>query len=313
MSEYNQVFQRKCSTHGALNLRMLVRKSYRIMIPKVIHWCWLSGEPLPEKIQECVDSWSKHLPDYVIKCWTTENFDVHSVPYVEEAYKQRKWAFCADYIRAYALYREGGIYLDSDVLVLKSFDDFLHHDFFSAVEYIPDNVECLGIKEKCLNLDGTRKKEIPYVHGIGIQAAIMGSVRRHVYMKTCLDYYEKLHFRMNEGYDNMALLAPNIYALNAEQYGFKYKNEDQRLEEGIMIYKDEVFCVPEFANQRTYAVHLVAHSWFVPTRIQKVYSRLARYVVLKNLFDKLEGNKCTRRFIAWLKRVVWLQKEAWLK
>ena len=132
-------------------------------------------------------------------------------------------------------------------------------------------------------------------------------------MKTCLDYYEKLHFRMNEGYDNMALLAPNIYALNAEQYGFKYKNEDQRLEEGIMIYKDEVFCIPEFANQRTYAVHLVAHSWFVPTRIQKVYSRLARYVVLKNLFDKLEGNKCTRRFIAWLKRVVWLQKEAWLK
>lgn len=94
------------------------------MIPKVIHWCWLSGEQLPEKIQNCVDSWKKILPDYKIKCWTTKNFDINSVQYVKEAFDQRKWAFCADYIRAYALYTEGGIYLDSDVEVLKSFNDF---------------------------------------------------------------------------------------------------------------------------------------------------------------------------------------------
>lgn len=278
------------------------------MIPKVIHWCWLSEEPLPEKIQKCVDSWSKHLPDYTIKCWTTENFDVHSVPYVEETYNLQKWAFCADYIRAYALYSEGGIYLDSDVLVLKSFDEFLHHNFFSSVEYMPDYVEGLGIAEKCLDPDGTRKEGIPYVQGIGIQAAIMGSIKGHVYMRACLDYYGQLHFSMNRGYDNMGILAPNIYALNAEQYGFKYKNEDQMLTEGIMIYKDEVFCVPEFVNQRTCAVHLAAHSWFVPTRKQKVYSKLAKCKALKNAFDKFEKNKRSRKLIIWLKTVVWLQK-----
>ena len=277
------------------------------MIPKVIHWCWLSGEPLPEKIQECVDSWSKCLPDYAIKCWTAENFDVHSVSYVEKAYNQQKWAFCADYIRAYALYMEGGIYLDSDVLVLKSFDEFLHHDFFSSVEYIPDIVDSLGINEKYLNHDGTRKKDIPNVYGIGIQAAIMGAIKGHVYMKACLDYYGNLHFKMNKGYDNMAIIAPNIYALNAEQYGFKYKNEDQMLDNGIMIYKDEVFCSSKFANERTCAVHLVAHSWYAPTWTQKVYSKLAGCKSLKKLFDKLERGKCTRKFVAWLRRMVWLK------
>lgn len=277
------------------------------MIPKIIHWCWLSGDPLPEKIQRCVDSWSKYLPDYSIKCWTTENFDVHSVPYVEEAYNQCKWAFCADYIRAYALYYEGGIYLDSDVQVLKTFDEFLCHDFFSSVEYIPDNVECFRVKEKCLNSDGTRKESVPYVQGIGIQAAIMGSVKGHSYMKSCLDYYRNIHFRMNKGYDNMAIVAPNIYALNAERYGFKYKNEDQSLEDGIMIYKDEVFCIPEFANQRTHAIHLVAHSWYNPTSMQKIYSYLAQCKLLKKMFDKLERNKLSRSVVALVKRMVWLK------
>lgn len=277
------------------------------MIPKKIHWCWLSGDPLPDNIQKCLDSWSKFLPDYTVKCWTAENFDVHSVLYVEEAYKQRKWAFCADYIRAYALYNEGGIYLDSDVMVLKSFDEFLQYGFFSAVEYIPDNVECFKVNERFLNSDGTRKINVPYVHGIGIQAAIMGSVKGHPYIKACLEYYQKLHFQMNKGYDNMAIIAPNIYALNAESFGFKYKNEDQRLGKDMMIYKDEVFCIPEFVNQRTYAVHLVAHSWYSPTFFQKVYSKLAQCKFLKRIFDILEKNKCSRFVIAAIKKTVWLK------
>ena len=277
------------------------------MIPKVIHWCWLSGDPLPEKIQKCIESWKKNLPDYTIKCWTTENFDVHSVAYVEEAFNQRKWAFCADYIRAYALYTEGGIHLDSDVQVLKSFDDLLNNDFFSSIEYIPDNVECFKIKEKCLNSDGSRKAEVPYIHGIGIQAAVMGAIKGNIYLKTCLEYYKKLHFRMGKGYENMAIVAPNVYALCAEQYGFKYKNEDQSLSNGIMIYKDEVFCIPEFANSRTYAIHLVAHSWYSPTLTQKIYTFFAKSKMLKKLFSKLEKSRLTRGFIACIKKLVWLK------
>ena len=65
------------------------------MIPKIIHWCWLSGDPLPDKIKNCIDSWKICLPDYEIKCWTTQNFDINSIEYVREAFEQKKWAFCA--------------------------------------------------------------------------------------------------------------------------------------------------------------------------------------------------------------------------
>ena len=89
------------------------------MIPKIIHYCWLSGEPFPKKIKKCIDSWKKKLPNYEIRCWNMDNFDIHSVRFVEEACSVKKWAFAADYIRLYALYTEGGIYLDCDVFVKK--------------------------------------------------------------------------------------------------------------------------------------------------------------------------------------------------
>ena len=115
------------------------------MIPKVIHYCWLSNDPYPDKIQKCMDTWRKVLPDYEIKLWNTENFDMSKAPvYVREAFEQRKWAFAADYIRMYALYTEGGIYLDSDVKVLKSFDEFLNYKFFTSLEYHPKQIEMTG-------------------------------------------------------------------------------------------------------------------------------------------------------------------------
>ena len=277
------------------------------MIPKIIHWCWLSGDPIPTKIQKCIESWEKILPDYEIKCWSTENFDISSVEYVREAFEQRKWAFCADYIRAYALYTEGGIYLDSDVEVLRSFDKILHYDFFTSVEYIPDNVKCFDVVRKCLDSDYNRLPTIPFVQGIGIQAAIMGASKQSAYMKDCLDYYSSLHFSMNKGYDNMAIVAPNIYAINIEKYGFKYKNEDQLLTGNMMVFKDEVFCVPEFKTKRTLALHLVAHSWYSPTLSQRIYQKLASVKPLKQAFDFLEDNKKTRKIIAIIKKSIWQQ------
>ena len=90
-------------------------------------------------------TWKKVMPDYEIKLWSMETFDVSSAPvYVQEAVKARKWAFAADYIRMYALYTEGGIYLDSDVKILKRFDDFLHYSFFSSLEYHPSQLEQTG-------------------------------------------------------------------------------------------------------------------------------------------------------------------------
>ena len=277
------------------------------MIPKIIHWCWLSGDPIPQKIQNCIDSWKKYLPDYEIKCWTTKEFNVNSVKYVKSAFEQKKWAFCADYIRAYALYNEGGIYLDSDVQVLKSFDVFLHYNFFSSVEYIPDNVKCFDVIEKCLDKNFNRLPNVPYIHGIGIQAAIMGSEKGNLYLKDCLDYYQTLEFSMGKGYDNMAIVAPNIYAIIAEKYGFKYKNEDQILENNMIIFKDEVFCIPEYLNNRTHALHLVAHSWYEPTTTQKIYQFFSTSKILKSIYKSLENNRYSKRLIATIKKNVWLK------
>lgn len=95
------------------------------MIPKRIHLCWLSGDPYPQKIQKCIDSWKIHLPDYEIMLWDLKRFDIAQVPWVEQAFQGQEVCFCRDYIRLYALYNYGGIYLDSDVEVLKSFDPLL--------------------------------------------------------------------------------------------------------------------------------------------------------------------------------------------
>jgi mannosyltransferase OCH1-like enzyme len=111
-------------------------------IPKKIHWCWLSKDPLLPSVKKCLKSWKRVMPDYEIICWDKERFDTDSVQFVKDACAARKWAFAADYIRLYALYTEGGIYLDSDVLVFRRFDRFLNHEAFSGIEFYPTNNLC---------------------------------------------------------------------------------------------------------------------------------------------------------------------------
>ena len=95
------------------------------MIPKVIHYCWLSGDPYPSLIKECLETWKKYLGDYEIWLWDRERFDIESTVWTKEAFECKKYAFAADYIRLYALCNYGEIYLDYDVTVYKSLDDIL--------------------------------------------------------------------------------------------------------------------------------------------------------------------------------------------
>jgi hypothetical protein len=120
------------------------------MIPKNIHICWLSGDEYPKSIKRCLDSWKKYLPDYNIILWDTKRFDVSQLKWTREAFQTKKYAFAADYIRMYALYNYGGIYLDSDVEVYKSFDDLLDLPYFWG----EDNVHCfepaiIGAEKGC--------------------------------------------------------------------------------------------------------------------------------------------------------------------
>lgn len=110
------------------------------MIPKKIHYCWFGGNPLPDDALKCIASWRKFMPDYEIIEWNESNFDVNATPYTAQAYEAKKYAFVTDYVRLYALYKEGGIYMDTDVEALKSFDSFLHLHAFSGFEnngYVP--------------------------------------------------------------------------------------------------------------------------------------------------------------------------------
>ncbi len=240
------------------------------MIPKVIHYCWLSGDPYPEKIRDCMASWKEVMPDYEIKLWSTENFDIEgSVPYVREAFAQRKWAFVADYIRLYALYTEGGIYLDSDVKVLKRFDRFLGSRFFSCVEHHPFEVEQEGTASK-IDAEGHRLVD-GYVSGIQIQAAVMGAEKGCGFVKDILDSYADRHFVRDGQMVGMKVIAPQIYARAAEKYGFLYKDEDQALDDGVMIYRSEIFAGNRReATPASYAIHYCENSWVRKSPVEKL-------------------------------------------
>lgn len=230
------------------------------MIPKKIHYCWLSDEPFPKKIRKCMDTWQKTHPDYEIIRWSTKNFDVDSVPYVKEAFEARKWAFAADYIRMYALYTQGGIYLDSDVVLLKKFDDFLDNSFFSSMEYHPTQVEKCGTMQY-IDAEGHRTADV-FIEGIQIQAAVMGAEPGCPFVKEVLDWYKDKHFVNADGSLRTNVLSPYIYARVAESKGFVYKDIDQQLPGRIHIYPSETFAGNKHeVTKNSYAIHLCAHSW----------------------------------------------------
>lgn len=103
-------------------------------IPKVIHYCWFGRNPLPPLAEKCIASWRKFLPDYEIKEWNEDNFDVYITTYTEEAYRLKKYAFVSDYARFWILYHYGGIYFDVDVELIKPIDDILARGPFMGLE-----------------------------------------------------------------------------------------------------------------------------------------------------------------------------------
>lgn len=138
------------------------------MIPKIIHYCWLSEDPFPPLVERCLTSWKQHLEGYELCRWDIGN--APNVPWVVEAYESKKYAFAADYIRFYALNQRGGIYLDADVEVLKSFDALLANRSFIGYDKMGD-----------------------------IEAAIIGAEQGCLWIKECLDAYEGRHFKQNDG------------------------------------------------------------------------------------------------------------------
>lgn len=151
------------------------------MIPKIIHYCWFGRNPLPELAKQCIASWKKFLPDYEIREWNEDNFDVNIIPYTAEAYKQKKYAFVSDYARFWILYRYGGIYFDTDVEVIKPMDDIISRGNFMGFEVNPDGENTPGryAPRYCFDV----------ALGLGF-----GISKEHAFIKKMLNLYENMKF-----------------------------------------------------------------------------------------------------------------------
>ena len=211
------------------------------MIPKIIHYCWLSGDMYPDKIKKCINSWKKITPDYEIMIWDLSCFDINSIVWTKQAYEKKKYAFASDYIRFYALYNYGGIYLDSDVEILRSFNDFLNLNFFCGYEYE-------GLPE----------------------AAIVGSAKGQKWALDCMNWYQNHNFINKDGSFNIKV-APIVLQHNLEKYletnlidqgkVMKYRNGSYAIYPYEFFSPNNSFNGKILLTKDSYAIHHFNAEW----------------------------------------------------
>lgn len=212
------------------------------MIPKKIHYCWLSKDEIPEKIQNYINSWKRLLPDYELIKWDLTKFPLEKNIWVRQAYENKKYAFAADYIRIYALYMEGGIYLDSDVEVVRSFDDLLNLPYFICKENSPQ----------------------------GLEAATIGSEKGVMWLKKCLEYYDGKSFIGEDGETNTKVLPAIIYKQINENFKIKYIDRVEEFDyssDTVCVLSSDYFSPKNYVTKKilvtpnTYSIHHFAGSW----------------------------------------------------
>lgn len=218
------------------------------MIPKKIHYCWFGGNPLPEDAKRYIESWKKYCPDYEIIEWNEQTFDVNAVPYVREALESKKWAFITDYVRLWAIYNYGGIYMDTDVEVLKPLDQFLKHHAFS------------GFECSC-----------------AIPTGIMAGEQGNRWFKLQLDYYTDRHFKKEDGSLDLTTNVVTITDITKKNYPKIELNNSYQDIGDVVFYPSEYFCpmTPDthelVLTNNTVAIHHFAGSW-----LPKNYSKLLK-------------------------------------
>ena len=257
-------------------------------IPKIIHYCWFGGNPLPELAQKCIESWKKYCPDYEIKRWDETNFDLNYNNYVREAYEAKKWAFVTDVVRLYALVTYGGIYMDTDVEVLKPLDELLQYDSVSGFE---------------------AEKRIP--------TGLMASKKGQELFVEMLHNYDDSHFIRPDGtYDTTT----NVTRITDTclKYGLVLNNEKQTVNGFTLLPKDYLcpkdsetkeMCITE----NTLTIHHFDGSWVgeeqkLAANLSRKYAkvmprRMAGYVAVFVASMRTNGIKtATSQLFSWIKR-----------
>ena len=196
------------------------------MIPKKIHYVWVGGNEKNNTIKQCMKTWGKHLEGYEVIEWNENNFDIDSHPFVKAAYKAKKWAYVSDYIRAYVIYKYGGIYLDTDILVLDNFDRFLNNRAFVGFE----------------------NPQYPFT-------AVFGAEPGHPLIKDMIEYYDRLDEYKFDFEKNNTI---SVSDLLIKKYHCKVGNKFQILDEDIAVYPDTVLCNP---SENSISIHVFTGTW----------------------------------------------------
>lgn len=234
------------------------------MIPKIIHYCWFGGKAMPELAKNCIESWKKFLPDYELRLWNEDTFDLDMYPYAREAYENRKFAFVTDVVRLWALEKFGGVYMDTDVEILKPLDDLMNLPAFTGYEASLSNAPVTGL---------------------------MASAAHGVWVKEQLAYYDGRHFVKEDGSLDMTTNTITISRIMQEggfvidgKYGV-YKND-------MHVFPVDYFCPLTSTRvlkctKNTYCIHHFAGSWQEHTRVQIVKAWICDHIIGRRLTEKI--------------------------
>lgn len=233
------------------------------MIPKTIHYAWFGGGEIPTKELVCIESWSKICPDYNIVLWNEDNYNVYKNHYMAQAYHEKKWGFVPDYARLDIIFEHGGIYLDTDVELLKSFDNFLSYPAFAGIEM---NSTQGGVN---INL------------GLGF-----GSEAGNPVIKAMLNAYQRKSFINTNGKIDLTP-SPIIQTETLKKLGFVSEDICQELRD-ITIFSSEYFCPTDYAtgdikiSENTYSIHHYSSSWLDPIERDYISYRRKYIKIFKN-------------------------------
>lgn len=238
------------------------------MIPKIVHYCWFGRGQMPELAQKCIDSWHKYLPDYELRLWNEDTFDLDLYPYAREAYDNRKFAFVTDVVRLWALYNYGGVYMDTDVEILKPLDDLLHLPAFTGYEASSSMAPVTGL---------------------------MASEAGGIWVKEQLAYYEGRHFVKPDGTFDMTTNTQTISRIMREN-GFVIDGKYAVYKDNMHVFPVDYFCPLTSTRvlkltKNTYCIHHFAGSWTEKTRSQIIKGFIADKILGRRLTDFLIRQK----------------------
>ena len=251
------------------------------MTPKVIHYCWFGRKTLPKSAQKCIASWRHYFPDYEIKEWNEDNFNVNIIPYTREAYETHKYAFVSDYARFWILYHYGGLYVDTDVEVIKPMNHIITLGAFMGIEA---NSIVNKSKDNC-----GKSFEVNPGLGLGVTPGL------ELY-KELLDYYMNEKFILPGGKMNLKTIVTRTTTVLIG-HGYNGKNEIQKIGE-VTILPHDYLCPMDSTTgittitEHTVSIHHYDCSWLDhDTFTFKIH-------VIKNFIFKLLG----KRFTSWIYR-----------